>query len=144
MVIVWMRKDMRSPTRDSWGYNIILSSAIEITVATGVNLMKSSQPMKRVWSFNYLILIWFFYAIYLSYFITAFICFVSLQLLSSVIINFKFVHLEIKVDCTIVIVVAFIVTSILVETILNTNYFITCFVQLHIGINNNWVKINQQ
>ena len=134
---------MRSPTRDSWGYNIILPSAIEIVVATGVNLMKSSQPMKRVWAFNYLILIWFFYVIYLTYFITAFICFISLQLLSSVAINFKFVHLKIKSDCTIVIVVAFLVILIHVETNLNTHHFITYYVHLHICISSNWVKINQ-
>ena len=134
---------MRSPTRDSWGYNIILPSAIEIAVATGVNLIKSSQAMKRVWSFNYLILIWFSYAIYLTYFISAFF-FISLQLLGSVVINFKFVHLEIKLDCIIEIIVALRVTSIHVETILNTNHFITCCVHLHIDINSTWVKINQQ
>ena len=50
--------------------------------------------------------------------------------------NFNFIHLEIKIDSVIVIVVAFLVTSIHVETILNTHHFITC-VHLHIGINSN-------
>lgn len=115
---------MRILTRDGWWCIMIMPSAIEIVVATGANLMKSSQPMKRVWSFNYPILIWFLYAIYLIHFIYTFIYFLSLQLSISVVINFQFVHLDIKVDCTIVITVAFLVTSISVETILNTHHFI--------------------
>ena len=135
---------MRILTRNNWGCIIILSSTVEIVVATGANLMKSSQLMKRVWSFNYPILIWFLYAFYLIHFISAFIYLLSLQLSISVVINFQFVHLDIKVDCTIVIAVAFLVISIPVETILNIHHFTTRCVHLHIGINSNWLKINQQ
>ena len=66
-----------------------MPSAVGIAVATGANLMKSSQPMKRVWSFSYFILTRFFYAIYLIYFITTSICFIFLQLLVSVVIYFN-------------------------------------------------------
>ena len=135
---------MRIPIYDSWGCKIVLLSAIEIVVATDVNLMKSSQPIKRVWSFNYLIFIWFFDTFYLIYFITALFHFIFSQLSISVVTNFTFVHLGIKADGITVIAVSFLVISIPVETILNIHYFITCCVRLDIGINNIWLKINQQ
>ena len=129
---------MRIPIYDSRGCKIIMPSAIEIVVATGVNLMKSSQPIKRVWSFNYLILIWFFDAFLFNLFLTALFHFILSQLSISIVTNFTFVPLWIKLDCTIVIAVAFLVTSILVETILNIHHFITCSVHLHIDINKIW------
>ena len=125
---------MKIPICDSWWCKIILPNAIKIAVVTGINLMKSSQPIKGVWSFNYLILIWFFDAFYLIYFITALFYFILSQLSISIVTNFTFVHLRIKLDCTIVINVAFLVTLIPMETILNIHHFITC-VHLHIGIN---------
>ena len=135
---------MRIPICDSWGCKIILPSAIEIVVPISVNLMKSSQLIKRVWSFNYLILSWFIDAFYLIYFIIALFHFFLSQLSISIVTNFAFVYLRIKVDCTIVVPVAFLITSIHVEMILNIHHFITCCVHLHIGINIIWLKNNQQ
>ena len=46
-----------------------------------------------------------------------------------------FVNFGLKLVCTIVIAIAFQVTSIPEETILNIHHFITCCVYLHIDTN---------
>ena len=128
---------MRLPTCDSWGCRFILPSAAALIVTTGVNLANNSHPIRRVWSFNYYILNWILDTFNLVYFIKV----LSYLFLLSI-INYDRNYLTIAcfgctLSCVIVSAITFWVTSIHVETILNTYHFITCCVYLHIGIDNN-------
>ena len=129
---------MRLPTCDSWGCWFILPGVAAFILTTGANLKNNSHPIRRVWSFNYYILNWMLDTVNLVYFITVLFYFHLSQLLITIELfdNCLFRSL---VDLHCCDCFTFWVTSIHVETILNTHHFITYCVYLHIGIDNNWL-----
>ena len=128
---------MRCPIGNSWGCRFILPSAAASPITTDANLMKNIQTQRRVWSFNYYIINWILHTVKLDYFITVLSYLILISITDYDRNYLTIVCFGLKLICTIVIALAFRVTSIHVETILNTHHFITCCVYLHIGIGSN-------